>query len=113
EGAVDGEHSAVFEARVRHEDGRTFDVQAALDIAPSARGTVVVRGQRVEEHAITTSDDALTVRLDPLAWWRRLDLERLAARADAGEDPVVLEPGDADYEALVVAMTAGTLPALE
>lgn len=111
-GAVDGERSASFEARVTHEDGRTFDVRADLEIAPSARGVVVVRGQRVREHAIA-SDDTLVVRVDPIAWWRRVDVERLAARAAAGEDPVVLAPGDADYQALVVAMTAGVLPALE
>lgn len=113
EGAVDGERSASFELRVTHEDGRAFDVRAELEIAPSARGIVVVRGQRVRAHDVTSSDDALRVRVDPIAWWSRVDVERLAARAAAGEDPVVLEPGDADYEALVVAMTAGALPTLE
>ena len=52
---------------------------------------------------------ALTVRFDPSAWWRRVDFDRIAA----GGDIVTLEPGDPDYEALVIAMTAGTLPAFE
>ncbi|UJR85307.1 hypothetical protein [Sandaracinus amylolyticus] len=112
EGAVDGESSARFVAQVTHEDGRAFEVQADLAIAPSTRGVIVVRGRRVEEHEITSSDDALTVRVDPIAWWQRVDLDRLAARAAEGEDPVVLTPDDADYEALVLAMTAGELPAL-
>jgi hypothetical protein len=112
-GAVDGEYSARFEVRVSHADGRTFRVLADLAITPNGRGVVIVRGQRVPTHTIAPEGDALTVRADPAAWWRRVDLARLAARAAAGEDPVVLAPGDADHEALLVAMTAGSLPALE
>ncbi|MDQ3031040.1 MAG: hypothetical protein M3Y87_01380 [Myxococcota bacterium] len=111
EGAPDG-HSARFAGEATHPDGRRFAFTSDVDLPPIMQGAIVVRGRRVDAHSVTT-DDALVVHVDPRAWWRRVDLDRLAARADAGEDPVVIAPGEADYEALVVAMTASALPSLE
>lgn len=112
EGAPDG-HSARFAGTAAHPDGRTFAFACDLDLPPIMQGAILVRGRRIERHTIASSDDALVVRVDPRAWWSRVDLDRLASRAAAGEDPVVIAPGDADYEALVVAMTASALPSLE
>lgn len=108
-GAIDG-HSARFEARATHTDGRTFELACDLDLLPPMQGAVVIRGQRIEAREIVSSDDALVVRVDATRWLSRLDYERLAAR---GEARVVLAQGDADYEALVVALTAGALPSFE
>lgn len=114
EGAPSG-HSAVFRARVvRASDGLAFGVEADVDIVPTMAGALAIPGRRIDAHELSPDrPDALVVRVDVGAWWSRVDLARLAARAEDGEDPVVLRPGDADYEALVVAMTAGVLPALE
>lgn len=108
-----GGHSARFAGAATHSDGRSFTFTCDLDLPPIMQGAILVPGQRVEAHAIGGSDDALVVRVDPRAWWRRVDLERLAARAEAAGGSVALAPGDADYEALVVAMTASVLPSLE
>jgi len=108
-GAPEG-HSAVFAGRATHDDGRTFSFTCAIDLSPVMQGALVVGGRRIAEHAITSSDDALIVRVDPAAWWRRVDPERLASR---GEDAIVIAPGDPDHEALVVAMTGGLLPSLQ
>ena len=108
-------HSAVFRARVvRASDGSSFGVAADVDVVPSMAGAIAVPGRRVDEHTLVADvDDALIVRVDAARWWSRLDLARLAARADAGEDPVVLRRGDPDYEALLVSMSAGALPTFE
>jgi hypothetical protein len=103
------ERSAVFLGRATR-GAVSFAFEARIEVVPIMQGALVVRGQRIAPHAIVSSDDALVVRVDPRAWWRRVDFDRLAARA---VDPVILAPGDPDYEALIVAMTAGELPALE
>lgn len=102
--------SGIFAGRASHEDGRAFSFTCEVELVPIMRGALVVGGRRIPEHTIASSSDALVVRVDPHAWWRRVDLERLAAR---GVDPVVIAPGDPDHDAIVLAMTAGVLPAFE
>ncbi len=109
-GAPEG-HSGVFEGRATR-GAESFRFRCALDVTPSMQGAVLVRGQRITDHELAPGD-RLRIAIDAAAWWRRVDYERLAARAAAGEDPVVLAPGDPDYEALVVSLTAGRLPTLE
>lgn len=111
-GAPEG-HSAMLSGVATHPDGRQFEFECALDLPPIMAGALVVRGHRVESHAVSSSDEALTIVVDPRAWMRRLDLDRLAERAATGERPIVLAPGDPDYEALVVALTSGALPEFE
>ena len=108
EGAPEG-HSLVLRG-VASRGSERFAFEADVDLAPPMAGALVVRGQRVAAHDVTEGPDALTVRIDPRLWVQRMDFDRLAAR---GQDPVVLRAGDPDHEALVVAMTAGALPALE
>jgi hypothetical protein len=111
-GAPDG-HSAVFSGVATHVDGRRFEFECALDVPPIMPGALVIRGQRIEAHSISIGGEMLTLAFEPSAWIRRLDFERLADRAMAGENPVVLSPGDPDHEALIVAMTSGALPSFE
>lgn len=107
EGAPEG-RSARF-AGTATRGAESFAFTCDLELTPIMQGSLVVRGLRIPAHDVAV-DDALVVRVDPRAWLSSLDFDRLAAR---GEDPVVIAPGDPDYEALVVAMTAGTLPTFE
>ena len=107
EGAADGHSARIAGRATRGAEGFAFACD--VDIAPIMQGSIVVRGLRIPAHEVV-AEDALVVRVDPRAWVSSLDFDRLAAR---GEDPVVIAPGDPDYEALVVAMTAGRLPSLE
>lgn len=110
EGAPDG-HSAVFVVRASDGEG-TLEVRASVDIDPANAGQSAIIGARVGTEALE-GDEALVVRIDPLAWWRRVNFDALRA-LDEDEDGVVeLRRGDDAYESLVVAMTAGTLPRFE
>ncbi len=102
-----GGRSAIFVVRATR--GPTaVEVRAEVDIDAGNAAQSAVLGAPVGTHEITGTE-ALTVRFDPSAWWRRVDFDRIAARGET----VTLAPGDPDYEALVIAMTAGTLPAFE
>lgn len=109
EGAPRG-HSAVMVARATRGDVE-LEVRASIDVDPAQAGQSAVIGAATGIHDIT-GDEALTVRFDPAAWWRRVDFDRLAAEDD-GDGVVELAPGDRAYDALVIAMTAGTLPSFE
>lgn len=110
EGAPEG-RSAVFVVRATSGD-RTLEIHAAVDVDPSSAGQSAVIGAPTGTHAIT-GDEALTVRFDPAAWWRRVDFDRLAESDTDGDGVVEVAPGQLAYDALVIAMTAGTLPAFE
>jgi hypothetical protein len=110
EGAPQG-HSAVFELRATR-DGTDLEVHAEVDVDPGAAGQSAILGAQVGTHEIT-GREALTVRFDPSVWLSRLDVERVLALDDEGDGVVVLAPGDPDYEALVIAMSAGSLPSFE
>lgn len=112
EGAIEG-RSAIFAGRATHADGRTFAFEAPLEIAPIMQGALAVNALRVGAHEIRDEEEALVARIDPRPILRSLDLDRMHARAALGEDPVVLAPGDPDYEALVIAMTARAAPTFE
>jgi hypothetical protein len=108
--APDG-HSAVLVAHA--DDGtRVIELRAEIDADPGFPGQSAVIGAPAGPHEIT-GDEALTVRFDPTAWWRRVDFERAAALDEDGDGEVELSPGDPDYEELVIGMTAGPLPALQ
>ncbi len=109
EGAPEG-RSAVMIARAAREDVE-LEVRASVDVDPAFAGQSAAFGVPTGVHAIT-GEEALTIRVDPAAWWRRVDFDRLAA-ADDGDGIVELAPGDRAYDALVIAMTAGTLPRFE
>lgn len=110
EGAPEG-HSAVFVVRATSAE-RALEIHAAIDVDPSSAGESAVIGASAGTHAITGSE-ALIVRLDPAAWWRRVDFDRIAASDADGDGVVEVARGDRAYDALVIAMTAGTLPAFE
>lgn len=99
-------HSAIFE--VRADDGTTaIEIRAEVDVDPGNAGQSAVIGAPAGPHEIA-GDEALIATIDAAAWWRRVDFDRIAAM---GTD-VTLAPGDPDYETLVIAMTAGSVPAL-
>ncbi|HJL19979.1 MAG TPA: hypothetical protein RMH99_30220 [Sandaracinaceae bacterium LLY-WYZ-13_1] len=104
-------HSAVFRVVATREDA-TLTVDAAVDIAPRNAGANAVIGVPTGTHDIT-GEESLTVRLDPAAWWARVGFEALAATDEDMDGAVTLAPGDRAYEALVIAMTSGTLPTFE
>lgn len=110
EGAPEG-HSAVFVVRATSAD-RALEIHAAIDVDPSSAGESAVIGASAGMHTITGSE-ALIVRLDPATWWRRVDFDRVAASDEDGDGVVEIARGDRAYDALVIAMTAGTLPAFE
>jgi len=103
--------SAVFVVRAI-KDGVTLDVRASIDIDPANAGQSAVIGAPTGTEAIE-GDEALTVRVDPAAWWRRIDFDAVAALDEDGDGVVELARGDVPYEALVLAMTAGRLPSFE
>ena len=109
-GSVDG-HSAVFVVRAERE-GRTLRVELALDIAPRAAGANAVIGAPTGGHAIT-GREALVIRLDPVAWWRSVDFEALAAEDLDGDGVVVPERGGRTHDTIVIAMISGRLPVFE
>jgi hypothetical protein len=86
----------------------SYEFMANVDALVVNPGTPAVNGARTFQ-AITTDPRALTMAFDPNAWWESVDFARLA-ELDDGSSPVVLEPGDPDYSALVIAMTANELP---
>lgn len=104
-------HSAIFVVRATRE-AVMLEVRADVDVDPGSAGQSAVIGASTGTHEIT-GEEALTVRFDPSAWWQRVDFDRIAASDVDGDGVVTLAPGDPDYEALVIAMTAGRLPAFE
>lgn len=110
EGAPEG-HSAVFVVRATRAD-RTLEIHAAIDVDPPSAGETAVIGAPVGTHAIIGTE-ALTVRFDPRAWWQRVDFDALDAADEDGDGVVELTRNQTAYNALVIAMTAGTLPAFE
>ena len=103
--------SAVFVVRAI-KDGVTLDVRASIDIDPANAGQSAVIGAPTGTEAIE-GDEALTVRVDPAAWWRRIDFDAVAALDEDGDGVVELARGDVPYEHLVLEMTTRRLPAFE
>jgi hypothetical protein len=103
--------SAVFVVRAI-KDGVTLEVRASIDIDPANAGQSAVIGAATGEEAIE-GDEALTVRFDPAAWWRGVDLDEVAAMDEDGDGVVELARGDVPYEDLVLEMTTRRLPAFE
>lgn len=104
-------HSAVFVARAVKGD-LSLEVRASIDVDPASAGRGAVIGAPTGTEAIE-GVEVLVVRFDPAAWWRRVDLDEVAAMDEDGDGVVELAPGDRAYEALVIAMTAGRLPSFE
>lgn len=109
-GAPSG-HSAVFVVRATR-GPETLEVRAEVDIDPRNAAEPAVFGARTGEHAIT-GEEALVVRFDPAAWWRRVSFDAVAALDDDADGAVTLAPGTVPHDTLVIAMTAGVLPAFE
>lgn len=110
EGAVDGAHSARLRARATHDDGRTFELVADVDIDALVAGTSVVRAFRTM-HSITGANDAMVVHVDASAWLAGLDYDELDALR--GDDDVLEVPaGSHSMNALVVALTNQGLPTI-
>jgi hypothetical protein len=107
-GAIEG-HSAVFAGRARRDDGAEVRFTAAIDIEPRLQGAHAVFGVRTR-HAITGSADALLVRFDPTAWWRRVDFDALAAEGGDAADPIVVRPRTQAWDALTIGMTSNAPP---
>ncbi len=103
--------SALFSAQATRE-GQVLVVHAEVDIDPNMPGRNAVIGASVGTHEIT-GGEALVVRFDPAAWWRSVDFDRVAALDADGDGEVFLAPGDVDYEAIRISMTAGQLPVFE
>ena len=85
-----GGHSARFVARAT--DGtRTLEVHADIDVDPAHAGQTAVIAAPTGTHTITGAE-ALTVRFDPVAWWKRVDFDALAALDDDDDGVVELTP---------------------
>jgi hypothetical protein len=106
-GAPSG-HSAVFEGSAV-KDAVTVHFRAFIDVLPLRAATFSVVAAPAR-HDVTTRDAALTVRLDPTAWWAEVDFDALAA---AGEDPAVVRAGDPAHDTVLFGMTSRALPAFE
>jgi hypothetical protein len=86
----------------------SYTFEANVDVLVVNPGTPAVNGARTTQE-ITTEPLALTIVFDPNAWWQAVDFRHLAT-LDDGSGPVVLNPEDPDYSALVISMTANALP---
>lgn len=109
EGAPEGRSALLVARAVRGDEA--IEVRASIDLDPADAGLSAVIGAPTGEHAIR-GDEALVVRMDPAAWWRRVDFEAVRD-LDSGDGVVELAPGDAAYEALVLAMTSSRVPSFE
>jgi hypothetical protein len=109
EAAPEG-YSAVFAGHADNGvDAITFE--ARVRIAPFTAGAAAVTGARTT-HTIMDDTAALRVRMDPVAWWRRVDMDAVAALAEDGT--ALLTEGTGPHDALVIAMTSGsTVPTFE
>jgi len=85
-----------------------YGFEANVDVLVVDPGTAAVNGAATTQE-ITTEPVMLTMTFDPNAWWQTVDFARLAA-LDDGSGEVLLLPGDPDYGALIMAMTANALP---
>jgi hypothetical protein len=104
-------HSAVFEGvAVRDDDELRFEARVRLE--PRLEGTAAVIGVRTV-HELTPATRALTVHLDPVAWWSRLDFDALAEAAPDDGGVLVLEPGSPPYDRLAAAMTVNAVPTFQ
>jgi hypothetical protein len=109
-GAPEG-HSALLVARATRGE-RTLEVRAAIDVEPRVAGGSAVIGAPTGTHAIGEAD-AVVLRFDPAAWWRRVDFDAVLALDADGDGVVELAPGDPPYEALAIAMQASAPPRFE
>jgi hypothetical protein len=109
EAAPEG-YSAVFAGHADNGvDAVTFE--ARVRIAPFTAGAAAVTGARTT-HTIMDDTAALRVRMDPVAWWRRVDMDAVVALAEDGA--ALLTEGTGPHDALVIAMTSGsTVPTFE
>lgn len=110
EGAPSG-HSAVFVVRATR-GAESLEVRAQIDIDPRNAAEPAVFGARTGEHVIT-GEEALVVRFDPAAWWRRVDFDAVQVLDDDGDGVVTLAPGTVPHDTIVIAMTAAILPTFE
>ena len=90
----------------------SYDFVANIDIVVLNPGTSAVNGVDLDQ-VITEEPLKLTLRFDPVAWWQQVDFARLASLDDGSGDPVLLDPDDPDYSALIIAMTSNALPVFE
>jgi hypothetical protein len=100
-------HTAVFRGTAT-DGARTIRFAVDLDVEPAGAGQTIVVGQRTMREL--SGADVLVVRVDPTAWFRRVDFDELATHPG---DPIPIERGDPAYESLIIAITAGERPALE
>jgi hypothetical protein len=104
-------YSAVFEG-VAVRDDEEFRFEARVRLEPRLEGTAAVIGARTV-HELTVETRALTVHIDPVAWWSRLDFDSLAEAAPDDGGPVVLEPDSPPYDRLVAAMRVNAIPTFQ
>jgi hypothetical protein len=109
-GAEDG-HSAVLSGHAEGDDGTSLEFEAAIDIAPKARGASTLSLQ-LDAHALA-EDDMLTLELDPNAWVAQVHYADLLALDGDGDGHVTLAPGDQAYDAIVQSMTGAGVPVFE
>lgn len=102
--AAVGGHSAHFEGLATR-GGTSRRFVADVDVVPQFRGSRAVQALRVTAD-VPDADARLDVTVDSAAWWAGVDFGPLW---DAAEEPIVIAPGSAAHNALVVAMTA-TIP---
>ena len=99
-----GGHSAEFDGHAERAD-RAFDFHAALDIAPTLRGTRVIQG--LATRAALAAGLECELDVDPIAWWSQVDFEALAALPG---DAIDVAADSMTAETLRAAMTSNATP---
>jgi len=100
-----GGHSARF-GGVASRAGASIRFEAEIDVVPLFQGQRAVPTTKVEG-AVTESTSRLEVHFDVASWLSAVDF---GAALDAGEDPLVIEEGSRDHDALVIRMVSQAPP---
>jgi hypothetical protein len=94
-------HSALISGDVARA-GQTLHFEAAIDIAPRARGDSAMNAQRTRH--VLGAGQVLKLTVDPTRWLSHIDVDALFARDTDGDGAVVLAPEDQAFVAIVQGM---------
>ena len=96
-------HSAHFEGTATRA-GTSFRFVATVDVIPQIQGELPIQGRRGSAD-ISAETAALTLSIDPRAWWAQVDFAELEA---LGLAEVLIEADTRAHDSVTLAMIAGT-----
>lgn len=105
-----GGHSAIFEGTAT----RGLDVvrfSASVDVAPAARGAVVVKAAPADFEV--RGGETVVVAVEPEQLFAGVDFDEVLAQVVDPSTPVVIAEGSQAYEAIRFQMTGGAPPTFE